>query len=121
MRFPNSTVRHISTKIFHRAEIFASIFFREHDSQPEATCLSSVKEVTATSGVQTGVEHFVDATELAGLKIPKTEHWEAATGTALCPHAASSFILNVCPNTVGGIRSSYFSCPRSEERRVGKE
>jgi hypothetical protein len=52
MRFSKSTVRHSSTKIFRRAEIFARNLFAEHNSEPEAERLSSVEDVTATRMMQ---------------------------------------------------------------------
>jgi hypothetical protein len=58
MSFSKPTERHSSTKIFRRAEIFAGKIFSEHDSQPHATRLSSVKDVTATHKVQTRPRFF---------------------------------------------------------------
>jgi len=53
MRFSNPTVRHSSTKNFRRDGNLRTQFFPEHDSEPQAPRLSSVKDVTATNAVQT--------------------------------------------------------------------
>ena len=45
-------MRHSSTNFFRRAEIFAQIFFANKYSEPEAACLSSVEDITATCAVQ---------------------------------------------------------------------
>lgn len=46
------TVRHSSTKFFRRAEFFAKNFSSPMHSEPDSPRLSSVKDVTATRGVQ---------------------------------------------------------------------
>jgi hypothetical protein len=53
MRFSNPTVRHSSTIFFRRNGNLRTQFFPEHDSEPQAPRLSSVKDVTATNAVQT--------------------------------------------------------------------
>src|SRR5580692_2771334 len=49
----NPTVRDGSTKNFRRNGNLRAQIFPEHDSEPQATRLSSVKDVTATRAVQT--------------------------------------------------------------------
>ena len=50
--FSNLTVRDGSTKIFRRNGNLRAQIFPEHDSEPQDTHLSSVKDVTATRAVQ---------------------------------------------------------------------
>jgi hypothetical protein len=50
--FRKPTVPHGSTKFFSPDGNLRAHFFHEHDSEPEAARLSSVKHVTATSAVQ---------------------------------------------------------------------
>src|SRR5580700_2479167 len=53
MIFSNPTVRDGSTKNFRRNGNLRAQILLDHDSEPQATRLSSVKDVTATTKVQT--------------------------------------------------------------------
>jgi hypothetical protein len=132
--FRKPTVPHGSTKVFSSNGNLRPHFFRELDSEPEAARLSSVKNVTATSKVQLAREFSLSAVQptkssaddgthdswFRDLRLkPKLRTENRELRTALCPLAAPSFILTVCPNTVDGIRSSYLSCPSVHSNPTG--
>src|ERR1700678_403648 len=58
MRFSNSAVRHSSTKNFRRHGNLRAQLFSEHHSEPVATRLSSVEDVTATKAVHNASQVF---------------------------------------------------------------
>jgi hypothetical protein len=67
--FRKPTVPHGSTKYFSSNGNLHANFFREHDSEPEAARLSSVKNVTATRTVQTHRERFAEAETKLGTQV----------------------------------------------------
>jgi len=72
--FRKPTVRHSSTNFFSGAEIFARIFFREHDSEPESARLSSVKDVTATGTVQPCMHFAKNEVVMFASRLGNTSH-----------------------------------------------
>src|SRR6266853_4789169 len=118
MRISNSTVRHLSTNFFRRTKIFA-YFFPEHDSETRSPAPVKCQGCNCNErGAISGRKFFRGPPTEARILTTSNEELRELR-TTLCPHPDLSFILNVCPNTVDGIRSSYLSCPSVHSSLTG--